>query len=162
MKKFSDLVNENDSNKPFKFQATVVVEGTVYADSEGSAGELADKEMDEIPGMVSYELINIQEEVPSEGFKYQDPDLAITEGAIDIVNELDKVKNSINMSIMMLNTKKDKTELVNAIKKYLAMIIDINILDETKIATNEDNDIKDNDIEDNDIEDNDIEDNDIV
>lgn len=134
MKKFSDLVNENDSNKPFKFQATVVVEGTVYADSEGSAGELADKEMDEIPGMVSYELINIQEEVSSEGFKYQDPDLAITEGAIDIVNELDKVKNSIDMSIMMLNTKEDKTELVNAIKKYLAMIIDINSLDETKIA----------------------------
>jgi hypothetical protein len=66
------------------------------------------------------------------------------------------------MSIMMLNTKEDKTELVNAIKKYLAMIIDINILDETKIATNEDNDIEDNDIEDNDIEDNDIEDNDIV
>lgn len=79
MKKLTDLIKESESNKPFNYQATVIVEGVVYSDSEGSAGELVDKEMDEIPGMISYELINISEEQPSEGFTYQHPDLEVNE-----------------------------------------------------------------------------------
>lgn len=59
MRKLSDIIKENESNKEFKYSATVKVEGTVIAASEGEAGELVDKEMDTIPGMINYEIDNI-------------------------------------------------------------------------------------------------------
>lgn len=76
MKKFSDLVKENESKKVFKYTVKVDIEGTVMASSEAEAGELIDKEMDTIPGMVNYEIGNISQEA-SEG--YINPDLAIKE-----------------------------------------------------------------------------------
>lgn len=61
MKKFTDIINEQESRKDFKYIANVKVEGTVTAASEGEAGELVDKEMDTIPGMIDYQIENIDE-----------------------------------------------------------------------------------------------------
>jgi hypothetical protein len=61
MKKFSQVLNENESLKTYKYTATVEVEGTVRAHSEGEAGELMDKELDKITSMVSYQPGTIEE-----------------------------------------------------------------------------------------------------
>jgi hypothetical protein len=59
MRKFSDLIKEQEGSKEYKYTANVVVEGKVVAASEGEAGGLVDKEMDAIPGMINYEINNI-------------------------------------------------------------------------------------------------------
>lgn len=60
MKNFSSLITENEQTKKYKYNATVKVEGIVTAMSEGDAGELADKELDTIPGIISGEIDNIE------------------------------------------------------------------------------------------------------
>lgn len=61
MKKLSDLINENENNKMFKYVVDVKIEGTVKAGSEGDAGELVDKEIDAIDGVVDYKIVSIDE-----------------------------------------------------------------------------------------------------
>ena len=61
---YSNFEHNNYGNceqtKNYKFKATVVVEGTVTALNEGDAGELADKELDKIPGFISGQIDNIE------------------------------------------------------------------------------------------------------
>jgi len=59
MKKFTDIIKEEQSTQDYKWTATVQVSGIVKASSEGAAGELIDKELDEINGMVTYQIENI-------------------------------------------------------------------------------------------------------
>lgn len=61
MKNLTSLIKENNETKKYKYTATVVVEGNVTAMSEGDAGELADKEIDTIDNVVSYQIDNIEE-----------------------------------------------------------------------------------------------------
>ncbi len=61
MKKFSDLINENNTEKTYSYEATVKVKGEVKAASEGDAGELVDKEMDSIAGLEDYTIDKIDE-----------------------------------------------------------------------------------------------------
>jgi hypothetical protein len=61
MKNLSDLINENENNKMFKYVVDVKIEGTVKAGSEGDAGELVDKEIDAIDGVVDYKIVSIDE-----------------------------------------------------------------------------------------------------
>lgn len=140
MRKLTDIIKESESNKPFNYQATVIVEGRVYADSEGSAGELVDKEMDEFPGMVSYELINISEEMPTEGFTYKHSDLATNEGSGDR-------SFKCNVSFDLFSTIANKEDVESYIKESLEHHKDFNNMkievieissniEETKIATN--------------------------
>lgn len=110
MKTLSELIKENESSKKFKYNATVQVEGHVYAENEGNAGELVDKEMDLIPGLVSYEIINIEED-SSEG--YINPDLAIAS----------EILENDNSSYIQFNVD----ELYNDIQDKLDIIIDENV-----------------------------------
>jgi hypothetical protein len=65
MKKFSDLINENENLKKYKFVANLKVEGTVEAFDEGSAGEEVDKEIDQmtqyVTNVTTYEIESIDE-----------------------------------------------------------------------------------------------------
>lgn len=98
MKTLSQIIQENENNKKFKYNASVLVEGHVYANSEGDAGELIDKEMDSIPGFVSGEIINIAEEASE---NYINDDLSfVTENAD--TNLEDKLKKKMNNAVMVL------------------------------------------------------------
>ena len=59
MKSLSELINENENNKTYKYVVDVKIEGTVTAGSEGDAGELVDKEIDKIDGVVDYKIASI-------------------------------------------------------------------------------------------------------
>lgn len=63
MKNFSSLIKENNETNTYKYNATVVVEGTVIAMNDGDAGELVDKTIDSIPGVVDFTMnsLDIQE-----------------------------------------------------------------------------------------------------
>lgn len=125
MRKLSDLIKENESTKCFKYNATVTVEGSVYAENEGSAGEMVDKNMDEIPGMVNYEIISIEEE-SSEG--YINPDLAIgseisedvnTNNADDRLEIIKKyIHDTFNSTIIPLNIQ-EKIYILGKLKDYI-------------------------------------------
>lgn len=53
MKKLSNLVNENNSLMTYKYTASIDIDGVVDAHSEGDAGELIDKHIDEISSITS-------------------------------------------------------------------------------------------------------------
>jgi len=61
MKNLSSLIKENSETKKYKYTATVTVEGTVTAMSEGDAGELVDKEIDTIENVTDYKIDSIDE-----------------------------------------------------------------------------------------------------
>jgi hypothetical protein len=61
MKNLSSLIKENSETKKYKYIATVTVEGTVTAMSEGDAGELVDKEIDTIENVTDYKIDSIDE-----------------------------------------------------------------------------------------------------
>lgn len=119
MRKLSDLIKENESTKKFKYNATVTVEGSVFAENEGNAGELIDKEMDTVQGMVNYEIINIEEDTTE---SFVNPDLSFgsevsedtnNNETINITMEinsyiLDKISSlDLNHQLSVLNQLKD-------------------------------------------------------
>ena len=64
MKKLSNLVIENNTLMTYKYTASINIEGTVNAHSEGDAGELIDKEIDVIgenTTITNYTINNIEE-----------------------------------------------------------------------------------------------------
>lgn len=63
MRNFTQLIKENDENKTYKYVANVKIEGEVTASSEGDAGELVDKEIDTIDGVVDYKIESLDEVV---------------------------------------------------------------------------------------------------
>lgn len=100
MKTLSQIIQENENNKKFKYNASVLVEGHVYANSEGDAGELIDKEMDSIPGFVSGEIINISEETSE---NYINDDLSFVTENSDTLQ--DKLKNKLKEAINTLRNE---------------------------------------------------------
>lgn len=61
MKNLTSLIKENNETKKYKYKATVIVEGTVTAMTEGDAGELADKEIDKIANVTDFKIDEIDE-----------------------------------------------------------------------------------------------------
>lgn len=61
IKKFNELVKENESTKRYKYTATIQVEGYVSAMSESDAGEMADAEINKVEGLMDYKLITLDE-----------------------------------------------------------------------------------------------------
>lgn len=59
MKKLSELIQENENQKQFTYTATLKVVGNVYSFDAGSAGELIDKQIDEISSIVEISDYNI-------------------------------------------------------------------------------------------------------
>lgn len=118
MKTLSEIIKENENNKKFKYNASVVIEGHVYANSEGDAGELIDKEMDAIPGFVSGEVINIAEETTE---NYINNDLTFVSENTDTLE--DKLKNKLKEVISMMEndvfvSKRDLKEIENNTSPY--------------------------------------------
>lgn len=111
MKNFSTLITENEQTKKYKFTATVKVEGAVTAMSEGDAGELADKELDTIPGFISGQIDNI--EVVETGVKEDftagevSEDDKVAQDFRDIISLYEDKVSSYDKDyyIAMLNTK---------------------------------------------------------
>lgn len=64
MKKFTEIIKENESVREYQWTATIEISGKVTASSEGNAGEMIDKEIDQIEGMVSYQINTINEIKP--------------------------------------------------------------------------------------------------
>lgn len=56
MKKFSEKIKESQETKTYKYVVTATIEGTVTASSDSEAGELVDKEMDEISSITDYQM----------------------------------------------------------------------------------------------------------
>jgi len=68
MKKFSDKINENNSLKNYNYKMQIDVEGNIVAESEGDAGEMVDKLVDEIGAAnesinVTNYMINVIDEI---------------------------------------------------------------------------------------------------
>jgi len=59
MRKFTDLIKENESLKVFNY--TVKISAQVDAANEGEAGYLIDQEIDKIDRLVDYDIENIED-----------------------------------------------------------------------------------------------------
>ena len=73
----------------FKYVVDVKIEGTVKAGSEGDAGELVDKEIDAIDGVVDYKIVSIDEtekdDTVEEAILNEDSDGLVNEMYYDII-----------------------------------------------------------------------------
>ena len=61
MKKFSQIIESQNSTKPYGYTANVVIKGTVYAESEGDAGYQIDSILESIEGVETTDLVDIFE-----------------------------------------------------------------------------------------------------
>lgn len=98
MKSLSELINENENNKTYKYVVDVKIEGTVTAGSEGDAGELVDKEIDKIDGVVDYKIASIdktEDKVEEAVLLENDGDAAVQLAFDQIVDAYNNAYNNL-------------------------------------------------------------------
>lgn len=116
MKNLSDLINENENNKMFKYVVDVKIEGTVKAGSEGDAGELVDKEIDAMDGVVDYKIVSIDETEKDVNENSDAALLSEEESIIDLA--YDEIVELYNNYVEQLSMTYNKMHLKNKLQDF--------------------------------------------
>lgn len=106
MKKLSELIQENENQKQYKYTAKVDIQGYVIALDEGVAGELVDQAIDELSQHVNvenYEIISIDEAENTNNFSENIVNEYGDDYADNVFHEImdmitDKIENNPNLT----------------------------------------------------------------
>lgn len=117
MRKISDLIKEDNDNKTYKYTLDVQIEGTVNATSESEAGELADKIVDEIDGVVDYKMTSLDEVETIKEYAEN-----ITENLDDklVAHAYEKIITEFESVTKQLATSYHKAELRTKLEMYFS------------------------------------------
>jgi len=103
MIKFSDKIKESQNTKTYKYKISATIEGTVTATSDGDAGELVDKEMDEYSNITNYNIdsLDVSDEKPEINESLIDPIEKVKTISESVENDLTKIMNNLNHTEMI-------------------------------------------------------------